>query len=172
MRERLTIHGRRFCGAALAGFIACGSPLMGQLPLFESKSPKPSPAVAYLFPEQITLPAGKPTPVDLHFRVAEGLHINSHTPRGEGLIPTTLSVPEASGARLAKADFPPGTDFAFSISPTEKLSVYTGEFVIHSQLVATPGEHLVEATLHYQACNNSQCMPPRSIPVTIDVIAK
>ncbi|HTJ29265.1 MAG TPA: protein-disulfide reductase DsbD domain-containing protein [Acidobacteriaceae bacterium] len=144
-----------------------------QSSLFDQpKAPKTPPAVAYLFPEQISLPANKPTSVDLHFRIAEGLHINSHTPSGEGLIPTTLALPAAAGVRLAKADFPPGASFSFPINPQEKLSVYTGEFTIHAQFVAAPGDHLVEATLRYQACNNSQCMPPRSIPVTIDVIAK
>ena len=134
-------------------------------------SKKPA-AVKYLFPEQITVPAGKPTPVDLHFEVAEGLHINSHTPHGEEFIATTLALPEGSGVRLAKATFPPGTDYAFAIDPTQKLSVYTGDFTIHAELVSTRGEHLVEATLHYQACNNNACMPPHSIPVAIDVIAK
>jgi Disulphide bond corrector protein DsbC len=129
-------------------------------------------AVSYLFPEQVTVAADKPTAVDLHFKVAAGLHINSHTPREEELIPTTLKLPEASGVRLANATFPPGIDFSFPIDPSQKLSVYTGEFVIHTQLVAARGEHLVEGTLHYQACNNDTCMPPHSIPVAIDVIAK
>ena len=148
-----------------------------QSPLFsEKQAAKPKPAVTYLFPEQLSLPANKPAAVDLHFRIADGLHINSHTPHEEALIPTTFTIPASSGVRLAKADFPPGSDYSFAVAsqtgPQEKLSVYTGEFTIHAQLVATPGEHLVEATLRYQACNNSQCMPPRSIPVAISVLAK
>ncbi|HEY9128103.1 MAG TPA: protein-disulfide reductase DsbD domain-containing protein [Acidobacteriaceae bacterium] len=144
-----------------------------QGPIFDNKpAPKAPPAVTYLFPEQITLPANKPTSVDLHFRVAEGLHVNSHTPSEDGLIPTTLTLPESAGVRLSKADFPPGSSFSFPTNPQEKLSVYAGEFTIHTQFIASPGDHLVQATLRYQACNNSQCMPPRTIPVTIDVIAK
>ena len=76
------------------------------------------------------------------------------------------------GEAHAKADFPPGADFALEADPTEKISVYTGEFIIHTQLVAAKGEHLVQATLRYQACSNNTCMPPHSIPVAIDVIAK
>ena len=128
--------------------------------------------VAYLFPEQVTIAAGKPASVEFHFKVADGLHVNSHTPRAEELIPTTLNIPEDSGVRLARATFPPGVDYSFAIDPKEKLSVYTGEFVVHTELIATPGEHLVQAKLHYQACNNSACMPPHTIPVVIDVIAK
>ena len=34
-------------------------------------------AVTYLFPEQVSVPAGKPSQMTLHFRIAQGLHINS-----------------------------------------------------------------------------------------------
>lgn len=69
------------------------------------------PAVTYLYPEQIRVPAGKPAKVSLHFRVAPGLHINSHTPSDEELIPTTLTIPEDSGARLESAAYPVGDVF-------------------------------------------------------------
>ena len=59
-------------------------------------------AVTYLFPEQVSVPAGKPGQVALHFRVAQGLHINSHTPSDEFLIPTTFSIPDGSGVRLER----------------------------------------------------------------------
>jgi hypothetical protein len=129
-------------------------------------------AVTYLFPEQVIITADKPSTVDLHFKVGDGLHVNSHTPRTEELIPTALKFPEVAGVHLTKADYPPGTDFSFPINPQEKLSVYTGEFIVHTQIAAAKGEHLVEATLRYQACNNDTCMPPHSIPVVFDVIAK
>ena len=155
-------------------FFAAVAALSAQSPLLDQKpqTGKAKPAVAYLFPEQVTIPADKPAKVDLHFRVADGLHINSHAPHEESLIPTTLALPDSAGVRLANAAFPPGTDFAFAINPQEKLSVYTGEFTVHAELVAPRGEHLVQGTLHYQACNSEQCMPPHSIPVAIDIIAK
>ena len=140
--------------------------------LQRSSSAAKPPSVSYLFPEQVTIPAGKASPVDLHFQVAPGLHVNSHNPHTQDLIPTTLKVPDESGVHLASARFPEGRDFAFAISPTEKLSVYTGEFTVHTELLAAKGEHLVQATLRFQACDNSACMPPHSIPVVLDVIAR
>src|SRR5882762_7829185 len=96
--------------AALFALILAALPLAAQAPQFDEKSRAAKPAaVAYLFPEQVTLVADKPTAVDLHFKVAAGLHINSHAPHAEELIPTTLKLPEASGVRLANATFPPGT---------------------------------------------------------------
>lgn len=128
--------------------------------------------VEYLFPEQVTVPAGKATTVALHFRIAPGLHINSHAPREEELIPTALTFPAESGVRLDSAAYPPGTDFTLPLDPQEKLSVYTGEFIIEARIVATAGDHLVEAKLRYQACDNNACMPPKTIVVPIDVIGK
>jgi hypothetical protein len=129
-------------------------------------------AVTYLFPEQVSVPAGKPSQVALHFRIAQGLHINSHTPSDEFLIPTAFSIPEGSDVRLAGITYPAGTVMTLPIDPTTKLSVYTGEFIIQARIVATAGNHLVEGKLHYQACDNNQCMPPKTITVAIDVIGK
>ena len=129
-------------------------------------------AVEYLYPEQVSLPAGKPTPVTLHFRIQQNLHINSHTPRAEYLIPTVFSVPETSGVKLANAVYPAGTDFTLPADPDQKLSVYTGEFAIQARLISSPGNHLVEAKLRYQACDQTQCLPPKTITVPIDVIGK
>jgi len=129
-------------------------------------------AVEFEYPEQVTIPAGKATEVALHFRVAQGLHINSHTPRDQYLIPTAFSIPDGAGVQLADATYPQGKDFTLPASPTDKLSVYTDEFVIQAKIVAPAGNHLVQAKLHFQACNNAMCMPPKTIPVAIDVIGK
>ncbi len=129
-------------------------------------------AVQYLYPEQVTVAAGKPSAVTLHFRIAPGLHINSHTPSEDYLIPTVFSIPDGAGARLDKATYPSGTDITLPIDPKTKLSVYTGDFTIEARIVAVAGNHLVEAKLHYQACDNNECMPPKTIPVAIDVIGK
>ncbi len=129
-------------------------------------------AVAYLFPEQVTVAAGKASPVTLHFRIASGLHINSHTPSEDYLIPTTFSIPEGAGVRLDKAEYPAGILITLPADPKTKLSVYSGDFSVQARIVSTPGNHLVEAKLHYQACNETQCLPPKTIPVAIDVIGK
>ncbi|MGB6687701.1 MAG: protein-disulfide reductase DsbD domain-containing protein [Terracidiphilus sp.] len=128
--------------------------------------------VEYLYPEQVTLPAGKASKLALHFRVKQGLHINSHTPRENFLIPTTFSIPDDSGVRLESVDFPPGADFALPFDPNEKLSVYTGEFAIDARIVPAAGDHLVRAKLHYQACTNNTCFPPKTVTVPIDVVGK
>jgi hypothetical protein len=129
-------------------------------------------AVEYMFPEQVTLPAGIASAVTLHFRIASGLHINSHTPKDEYLIPTTFSVPDGAEVRLEGAIYPAGADLTLPSDPQARLSVYTGDFTIEIHMVATAGNHLVEAKLRYQACDDRSCMPPKTIPVPIDVIGR
>jgi hypothetical protein len=152
-----------------AAAAALAAAMAGQAPAHSIVKPAD---VEYLYPEQVTIPAGEASKVTLHFRVGEGLHINSHTPREDFLIPTTFSIPEISGVRLEAADFPTGSDLTLPFDPNEKLSVYTGEFAIDTRIVAAKGDHLVEAKLHYQACNNTTCMPPKTITVAIDVVGK
>ena len=129
-------------------------------------------AVQFLYPEQVTVPAGKSTLVTLHFRIAPGLHINSHAPKDEFLIPTALIIPAGSGVNLDAANYPRGADFTLPADPQTKLNVYTGEFAIEAHITAAPGDHLVQARLRFQACDQSQCMPPKTATVAFDVIGK
>jgi thiol:disulfide interchange protein len=128
--------------------------------------------VHFLYPQQVTVTAGTAQTVELHFRIANGLHINSHTPRQKSLIRTELIIAEPTGVKIAAVDFPDGTDFAFPADPSQKLSIYSGEFVLKMHVTAQPGNHLIQGALRYQACDNSTCYPPRNAPVALDVIAR
>lgn len=129
-------------------------------------------AVSFLSPEQVTIPAHRAALIDLHFRVSDGLHINSHVPLDKLLVPARLAVVEAPGLNVTAVDFPPGADYVLQVSPHDKLSVYTGEFVLHTHLRAQPGQHLLQGALRYQACDSNACMPPHSIPVAVTVVAR
>jgi hypothetical protein len=128
--------------------------------------------VKFLYPEQVSITANHDSIVDLHFRVNPGLHINSHAPHEKSFIPTQLLVAEPTGVTVGPVDFPAGTDFSLAINPNEKLSVYTGEFVVRAHVKAKAGDHLIEGQLRYQACDATSCFPPRKIPVAVDVIAR
>jgi Disulphide bond corrector protein DsbC len=157
---------------AIAFGVACAPLALAQSPLADSSN-RPvghGAVVEYLFPEQVTLPTGNPSPVTLHFRVVPGYHINSHKPKDESQIPTSFSVPESSGVRLESAAYPDGADYVLPLDPGTKLSVYAGEFTVQARLIAERGNHLVQASLHYQACDKSACYPPKTITVPIDVI--
>lgn len=129
-------------------------------------------SVEFLFPEQISVPAGKDSMVELHFRVKPGMHVNSHQPHEKGLIPTQLIVAEDGSIDVTAVDFPAGADFALPSMPSEKVSVYTGEFVLRAHVKASAGNHMLQAALRYQACDDRSCYPPRKAPVAINVVAR
>jgi Thiol:disulfide interchange protein DsbD, N-terminal len=131
-----------------------------------------APPVAYLYPQQVHVAAGKPVAVALHFRVVDGMHINSHTPHDDFLIPTTFSIPAGEGVRLEKTNYPAGSDISLPSAPKMKLNVYSGEFTLETRVVASAGNHLVKGTLHFQACNETQCLPPQTIMAAVDVVGK
>lgn len=157
--------------ALLAGGVAAAPQ---KLPWQTSDSPNANSTqmVRYLFPQQVTLEAGKPQIIEMHFRIADGLHINSHAPRQKSLIRTELMVAEPEGVKISAVDFPPGSDYAFPADPSQKLSVYTGEFVLKMHITAQRGDHLIQSALRYQACDAHTCFPPRNAPLAVDVIAQ
>lgn len=158
-----------------ASFVALSLSARPQFPAAEKSaqsSARGAESVRFLFPEQVAIPAKKPSMVELHFRVAEGMHINSHAPHTKLLIPTNFIVPEKFGINVSAVDFPIGADYSFSFSPQEKLSVYAGEFVLKAHITAQPGQHLLEAALRYQACDSNSCYPPKMIPVALNIVAK
>jgi hypothetical protein len=162
-------------GVAIVVLLAGALLASGQkLPWQTSASMKPADnqLVHLLYPQQVTVAAGKPQTIELHFRINPGLHINSHEPRQKALIKTELIAAEPSGVTISAVDFPPGSDYAFPLDPQTKLSVYSGEFVLKMHLTAQKGNHLVQAALRYQACDTNTCFPPRSAPVAVDVIGQ
>jgi suppressor for copper-sensitivity B len=107
--------------------------------------------------------AGTTAHVVARVTIEPGWHVNSHTPTFEYLIPTNLDLELPSGWPEESVRYPQAKTktFAFADQP---LSVYDGEVEIHSD-VAIPagtanGPVAVAAALHYQACNDSECLPP------------
>ncbi|HEY0262917.1 MAG TPA: protein-disulfide reductase DsbD N-terminal domain-containing protein [Granulicella sp.] len=122
--------------------------------------------------EPQTVKAGKPDVVELRFQIADGFHVNSHTPKSEFLIPTALKTQPADGITLAQPEYSAGQEYSFSFSPNEKLDVYSGTFTVRLPVTAAAGEHIVNATLRYQACDHAACYPPKSLPLQVPFTAK
>ena len=140
-----------------------------KLPWQTTKRPQD---VRYLFPEQISVAAGKDSVIEMHFRIASGMHINSHVPSEKGLIPTQLKLGQPAGVRMDAVAYPAGSEYAIAAMPKVKLSVYSGEFVVRARIRAAAGQHLLQGSLRYQACDVNACYPPREAPVAVDVIAR
>ena len=132
-----------------------------------------APAVSMAPVAAVTAERGKQTKVPLNFRVAPGFHINSNTPKDEFLIPTALKMDLPADIVLGKIEYPAGQDVNFPFSPDSKLNVYSGDFTIHLTVDPStslaPGDYAMQGALRYQACDNAQCFPPKTLPVTINV---
>lgn len=148
----------------VSGFWNAGSP--GQM-----QAPPKKNYVTYAAEPQ-TIAAGKMAALAMRFHVNEGYHVNSHTPKSELLIPTVLTLSPAEGVKAGALQYPAGKLFTFSFDPSEKVDVYAGDFTLKLPVTASAGEHTVNGTLRYQACDNAACYPPRSLPVQVTFTAK
>lgn len=119
-----------------------------------------------------TIAANKPAVLKLHLKVENGFHINSHVPKSEMLIPTKIAVVETPDADVKDVDFPAGTPFSFAFEPKQKLDVYQGDVVLTAHITAKPGQHTLKAALHYQACDQAACYPPKTLTIEQPFTAK
>lgn len=122
-----------------------------------------------LLDDAVAVKAGKPQDVELRFRVLPGQHINSHQPKDETLMPTTLKVNAVGGFKVLGETFPQGTPFRLNIGAGETLSVYQGEFRVGLRVIVPRGQSTLTGALHYQACDTASCYPPRVLPVKVAV---
>jgi len=139
----------------------------------EELAVKKSPTVS-MAPAPLTkVTQGKSSSTELEFRVEPGFHINSNQPTEKYLIPTTVMLDPPTDLVVGKTTYPPGKESSFAFAPDEKLSVYTGDFAVTVQVRALtsvlPGKYEVRGKLRYQACDNAQCYPPKSLPLKFEV---
>jgi len=101
--------------------------------------------------------------------ILSGWHINSNKPLDDFVIPSALSF-DAATADLVSAEYPPHTVRSFTFSGTQKLAVYEGTIRIPFTATLKSG-NTINGKLHYQACNDTVCLPPRDAEITIDATA-
>lgn len=154
-------------GAMLAGLMVaapCAAPAQaGALRMPAQRTPS---YISYDAEAQ-NIKAGARSVLDMRFRVADGFHVNSHTPKSEFLIPTRIKFEPAAGVKQEAAVYPAGVSYSFSFDPTNKLDVYSGDFTVKLPVVAAVGQHTIQGTLTYQACDKAACYPPRNVPVQL-----
>jgi hypothetical protein len=50
--------------------------------------------------------------------------------------------------------------------------VYAGDFTVKLPVVAAAGDHTINGTLRYQACDNAACYPPKTLPLQVTISTK
>jgi DsbC/DsbD-like thiol-disulfide interchange protein len=126
---------------------------------------------AYVSMEPV--PLGKEFQLAVAVDIMRGFHINSNKPSDQYLIPTTLTPQLPAGIGLVEIVYPPGKLEKFAFSPDKPLDVYTGSVTLRLRLRAlpsgAPGSTMIPITLRYQACNDSSCLPPVKVPVSVKI---
>ena len=111
--------------------------------------------------------------MSLKANLQSGFHVNSNMPGDDYLIPIKLTWnKEPLEAEQVNYPKPQMEKLEFSPKP---VSVYTGTFEIVTRfkapLNAAPGMAFMNGKLRYQACNNKECLAPRTVDVrvTLDI---
>jgi len=107
----------------------------------------------------------------LQLDVLNGYHVQSNTPSDPYLIALKLTwnpgTLDSTGVSYPK---PQMEKYSFSDKP---LSVFSGNFEVATKFKvpanAIPGPTAVTGKLRYQACNDSMCLPPKTIDVKLQV---
>jgi thiol:disulfide interchange protein DsbD len=103
--------------------------------------------------------------VQVRATIAHGFHVNAHIPAEKWLIPTTLTL-ESPGASFTDFEYPDPLEAEFAFAPGKTLLVYEGTFFM-TALASPPPAEPVTVALRYQACDDQNCLPPKTVRITI-----
>ena len=122
-------------------------------------------------PERLSIKRGATGEVKLKAELRPGYHVNSDKPTDEYLIPLKLTWAK-DPLQTVQIAYPKPQLEKYSFSPTP-LSVFSGAFEIvtlfKAPATSAPGPATIAGKLRYQACNNKECLPPRTADVTLNV---
>lgn len=104
-------------------------------------------------------------------KIAEGWHVNSHTPTEEFAIRTELALDPATAELIGEPQYPAHAMKAFEFTGGKELAVYDGTFPIGFRAKLKSGAAKITATLRYQACSDKVCLPPKTATAEIDANA-
>ncbi len=109
-------------------------------------------------------------------QIKEGFHIYSAAPGSADFIPTTATGDKANGVTWGKAQFAPAQSVTMAAISPKPVMVYESKTVVKLPYTvaktAKPGKIALKATVECQACNDSVCFPPQSLPVSAEVTVR
>jgi thiol:disulfide interchange protein DsbD len=100
--------------------------------------------------------------------IAAGWHINAHEPRDAFLIPTTLDVSPPQGQTTGAVNWPSPVERTLAFSPGKPLLLYEGTVKLTAPLTGSGGAAPLQARLRFQACNDTTCLPPRTLELVAE----
>jgi len=120
-------------------------------------------------PDRLSIKRGASGEVRLKAELRAGFHVNSNTPADEFLIPLRLTWAKEP-LEVEEITFPKPQSEKYDFSPNP-VSVFSGTFEIVTRFKAPPsskpGMAIVTGKLRYQACNNKECLAPKTLEVRV-----
>ena len=118
--------------------------------------------------------AGTHFSVVLDMKPAAGVHV--YAPGVTGYKPIALALRAQSGVVVREAQFPPSERYTFT-PLNEQVQVYQKPFRVVQDIMIDPSPAgtaalkdvqsiTIEGTLTYQACNDTVCFTPQSVPLS------
>jgi len=116
---------------------------------------------------------GGQTGLEIHALIERGWHIHGHKPNEPFLIPTEVKFTLPPGISTDTLNYPSPDKQTFAFAPGKQLLVYEGKVIITTAL-NVPADFAgsrvrMEAALHYQACNDTTCLPPATVSAELTV---
>lgn len=136
-----------------------------------AQSPQPRIVVTLDPIERITVKPGQSVTVPVRAKIDAGFHVNSDKPNDPFLIPLKLTWNAGPLEKPAIAFPKPETaKLAFSEKP---VSIFSGQFEIATKFTVAAkspaGPAALVGKLRYQACNDHECLIPRTLDVNVPV---
>ncbi len=100
--------------------------------------------------------------------IVPGWHVNAHQPRDAFMIPTTLSLIPPAGMRAGEVTYPEPVERRLAVAGDQPVLLYEGDvrFTAPLEGTAVAGAPPLRASLRYQACDATRCLPPRTLELT------
>ena len=112
------------------------------------------------------LPAGRTTAVAVVLDIADGWHVRGAEPAEKYAVPTVVSVKTKRGTQIGRFAFPTDPPLApgGERRPVQELH---GRVVLRAAVkvpaAAAGGDEELEVTVRYQACDDTQCLRPKTL---------
>lgn len=164
-----------FCTVLSMVFFGTAIPVLAQSDMFDSGIPQEEPASSLVSAySTFSITSAQPGHTYLAatiISVAPDWHINSAHPRQDWLIPAELTIDTVTEATPHAVVYPQGKE-VFLLDET--MSVYNGQVIFYYRVTvsdnAPAGSVVLPVQFTYQACNDKECRPPRTINADLRIV--
>ena len=163
--------GMALAFAGLATLATVGVPAAQSQPRNSSKTVTVS-AVAAPAP----MKAGTSGVLAVTLLVKPGFHIYSNAPGSPDFIPTEVKGDKTNGVTWGKVQYPASKSVTMAAISPHPVMVYETKAVVRLPYTlaktAKPGKMVLKASVSCQACSDTVCYPPQTLPASVEVTVR